>query len=154
MNQPAPLLTFPIRQAWRAWLESHHASATVAWLVYFKEHAGKPSIPYEDSVEEALRFGWIDGIIRRLDDERYARRFGPRISGSRWSALNKRRAEKMIREGIMAPAGMVKFRVSGKPQGITSRIKTPDPHPEFVKALRADAKAWKYFNDLAPFYQR
>ena len=154
VNQPAPLLTFPTRRAWRAWLERHHASARVAWLVYFKEHAGKPSIPYEDSVEEALCFGWIDGIIRRLDDERYARRFGPRIPGSRWSALNKRRAEKMRREGKMAPAGMAKFRVSGKPQGITSRTKTPDPHPEFVKALRAQAKAGKYFHGLAPSYQR
>ena len=121
MDQPAPLLTFAARRAWRAWLERHHASARVAWLVYFKQHTGgRPSIPYEDSVEEALCFGWIDGTIRRLDEERYARRFTPRLPGSRWSVSNRRRAFKMIQEGMMTPAGMAKFDVKGKAGGITS----------------------------------
>lgn len=154
MNQPTPLLTFPARRAWRAWLERHHASARVAWLVYFKQHTGRPSIPYEDSVEEGLCFGWIDGIIRNLDGERYARRFTPRLPGSRWSVSNRRRAYKMIQEGMMTPAGMAKFDVHGKAEGITSRTKTPAPHPEFVKALKSHPKAWENFKQLAPSYQR
>lgn len=154
MTNPAPLLTFTTRQAWRAWLTRHHASAKVAWLVYFKGHTGKTSIPYEDSVEEALCFGWIDGIIQKLDDKRYCRRFGPRLPGSRWSALNKKRALKMIKQGRMAPPGMAKFRISGKPQGITSRTKTPPPPPVFVKALQAHPKARENYDRLAPSYQR
>lgn len=154
MNQPAPLLTFAARRAWRAWLERHHASARVAWLVYFKQHTGRPSIPYEDSVEEALCFGWIDGIIRSLDEERYARRFTPRLPGSRWSASNRRRAYKMIQEERMTPAGMAKFDVHGKAEGITSRAKTPAPHPEFVKALKSHPKACENFKHLAPSHRR
>lgn len=154
MNQPAPLLTFAARRAWRAWLERHHASARVAWLVYFKQHTGRPSIPYEDSVEEALCFGWIDGTLQRLDDARYCRRFTPRLPGSRWSALNKRRAEKMIREERMTPAGMAKFRIAGKPQGITSRTKAPAPPRVFVKALKAHPRARENFERLAPSHQR
>jgi uncharacterized protein YdeI (YjbR/CyaY-like superfamily) len=154
MTSPAPLFTFLTRAAWRSWLTRHHASAQVAWLVYFKGQTGKPSIPYENSVEEALCFGWIDGIIQKLDDERYARRFGPRLPGSRWSVSNKRRAEKVIKEGRMTPAGMAKFRMAGKPQGITSRTKTPPPHSEFVKALQVHPKAKENFERLAPSYQR
>jgi uncharacterized protein YdeI (YjbR/CyaY-like superfamily) len=154
MNQPAPLLTFATRRAWRAWLERHHASARVAWLVYFKQHTGRPSIPYEDSVEEALCFGWIDGVIRSLDEERYARRFTPRLPGSRWSASNRRRAYKMIQEEMMTPAGLAKLDVKGKAGGITSRTKTPAPHPEFVKALKSHPKALENFKRLAPSHRR
>jgi len=154
MNQPAPLLTFAARRAWRAWLERHHASAQVAWLVYFKQHTGRPSIPYEDSVEEALCFGWIDGIIRSLDEESYTRRFTPRLPGSGWSASNRRRAYKMIQKGMMTPAGLAKFDVHGKAGGITSRTKTPALHPEFVKALKFHPKAWENFKQLAPSHRR
>jgi len=152
--RPAPLLTFAARRAWRAWLERHHASARVAWLVYFKQHTGRLSIPYEDSVEEALCFGWIDGTIRRLDEERYARRFTPRLPGSGWSALNRKRAYKMIQEGMMTPAGMAKFDVHGKAGGITSRTRTPAPHPDFVKALKPHPKAGENFERLAPSHRR
>lgn len=149
-----PLLTFSTRRAWRSWLARHHATAKEAWLVYFKQHTAKPTIPYEDSVEEALCFGWIDGIIRRLDDERYCRRFTPRLPGSRWSALNRRRAIKMIQEGKMAPAGLAKFDVKGKSEEITARTKTPTPHPQFLKALKSHPKACENFKQLAPSYRR
>ena len=93
------------RNDWRAWLEKNYATEKEVWLIYYKKHAGKPSIPYEDSVEEALCFGWIDGIIKRIDDERCARKFIPRRSRSRWSESNKKRAEKMISATCLFSAG-------------------------------------------------
>ena len=88
-----PELYVEDRKAWRAWLERHHAAATEIWLVYYKKGTGRPSIPYEDSVEEALCFGWIDSLIRKLDEERYARKFTPRTDTTKWSVSNKRRVE-------------------------------------------------------------
>ena len=79
---------------WREWLEKNYATKQEAWLIYYKKHTGKPIIPYDDAVEEAICFGWIDSIIKRIDDEKYARKFTPRTEDSRWSELNKKRAKK------------------------------------------------------------
>ena len=78
------------RARWRAWLEENHSSETEVWVVFYKKHTGEPSIAYDEAVEEALCFGWIDGVIQRIDDDRYGRRFTPRRDGSSWSAINKR----------------------------------------------------------------
>jgi uncharacterized protein YdeI (YjbR/CyaY-like superfamily) len=94
------------RTAWREWLEKNHSRKTGAWLVFFKKQTGKPSLPYEDAVEEALCFGWIDSLVKRVDDESYIQKFTPRKSASTWSASNKKRVQKMIRQGRMTPAGM------------------------------------------------
>ena len=80
------------RRAWRAWLESHHETAAEVWLVFHKRGAGKPTLSYGDAVEEAICFGWIDGVRRSLDGERYMHRFSPRRPDSRWSAANRDRA--------------------------------------------------------------
>jgi len=126
-------------------------------LVYSKKHSGKPSIPYEDSVEEAICFGWIDGIIKKIDDERYARKFLPRRSGSRWSESNKTRAERMIREGRMTAVGMAKvneakengewFKAHAIPKDLVI--------PAFIEeALAKNKKANENFNRLAESYRK
>jgi uncharacterized protein YdeI (YjbR/CyaY-like superfamily) len=75
------------RRQWRSWLAKHHGSESAVWLVFHKRHTGRPSVGYDDAVEEALCFGWVDSLIKRLDDARYARKFTPRKPGSQWSAL-------------------------------------------------------------------
>jgi uncharacterized protein YdeI (YjbR/CyaY-like superfamily) len=94
------------REEWRAWLQQHHAAETEVWLVYFKPGPGQPTITYEDSVEEALCFGWIDSIIQKIDEQKYARKFNRRRPDSTWSASNRQRARRMIAAGRMTPAGL------------------------------------------------
>jgi uncharacterized protein YdeI (YjbR/CyaY-like superfamily) len=94
------------RAAWRAWLEQHHADETEVWLIFYKKDSGQTSVGYEESVEEALCFGWIDGIRKSLDEQRYIQRFSPRIPGSAWSRSNRERAQRLAREGLMTPPGM------------------------------------------------
>ena len=94
------------REKWRQWLVENHTRGTEIWLVFFRKHTGVANVPYEDTVEEALCFGWIDSIVKRLDEERYARKYTPRKPGSRWSEINKTRAEKMDAAGLMTAAGL------------------------------------------------
>ena len=93
------------RAAWRAWLEAHHAMATVVWLLLHKKHVDESSVTYDEAVVEALCWGWIDGLTNRWDERSYAVRFTPRKPGSVWSESNIARVEKMIAEGRMTPAG-------------------------------------------------
>jgi len=109
------------RDDWRAWLRRNHDKEKQVWVIYYKKHTGKPSIPYDDSVEEALCFGWVDSIIRRIDDEKFARKFTPRKAKSRWSEANKKRARKMMKEGKMTDAGLGKIREAEK-SGEWSRL--------------------------------
>ena len=126
-------------------------------MIYYKAHTGKPSIPYDDSVEEALCFGWIDGIIRKLDDEKFGRKFMPRRKNSHWSELNKKRAERMISEGRMTKAGMALIR---KAKRSNEWSKAPSEKREleiplfFGEALAKNKKASNYFNALASTYKR
>src|SRR5882672_2504259 len=94
------------RDEWRAWLKKHHASETEVWLIYSKRNSGQPRIPYDHAVEEALCFGWIDSLVKRIDDEKFAQKFTPRRDCTKWSALNKRRVRKLIREGRMTEDGL------------------------------------------------
>lgn len=147
---------FPSRAAWRAWLVQNHARRDELWLVYYKKASGKASVDYAGSVEEALCFGWIDGIKKRIDDDRYAHRFTPRRPGSRWSPLNIERAEQLIARGKMMPAGAAAF---GQRKGYGERIPAARAGaeialaPEIEKALRANSRAWKNFRALAPSYR-
>src|SRR5512136_2082325 len=102
------LLPFISRDEWRAWLEENHATATEAWLVHNKKHTGKPGLALEEAVEEALCFGWIDGVLKPIDEEKYALRYSPRKKGSLWSETNKRRVRKLIKQGRMTEAGLAK----------------------------------------------
>jgi uncharacterized protein YdeI (YjbR/CyaY-like superfamily) len=160
MSNPLEMQMFYARDraAWRAWLEVNHASEPAGvWLVYYKPHAGKPSIDYEASVEEALCFGWIDGLIRRLDDERYARRFTPRKRDSYWAESNRQRVERLIEEGRMMPAGLELVeaaRASGRWSEDPRPEVDPAPAPEFRAALAANPRASAFFDSLTPAQQR
>src|SRR5947209_19674397 len=97
------------RDDWRAWLVKNHETEKEVWLVYYKKHTGQPRIPYDDAVEEALCFGWIDSIVKRIDGEKFAQKFTPRQDCTRWSALNRRRVRKLIQAGRMTEAGLTKI---------------------------------------------
>ena len=97
------------RRSWRRWLEKNHAIQRGIWLVFYKKATRKPSLEYEESVEEALCFGWVDSRTRRLDDERYMLMFTPRKPGSPWSRPNKERVERLVASGLMTPPGLAKI---------------------------------------------
>jgi uncharacterized protein YdeI (YjbR/CyaY-like superfamily) len=94
------------RAAWRAWLETHHAASPGIWLVFAKKHTGLPTLTYEDAVQEALCFGWIDSLVKSIDDRLHMQMFTPRKPKSAWSATNKARLTKLMKSGVMAPAGL------------------------------------------------
>jgi len=145
------------RDDWRAWLRRNHDKEKQVWVIYYKKHTGKPSIPYDDSVEEALCFGWVDSIIRRIDDEKFARKFTPRKAKSRWSEANKKRARKMMKEGKMTDAGLGKIREAEKSGewSRTSPVRRELVIPPYVKAaLARSKKALGNFNNLAKSYKR
>ncbi len=146
------------RAEWRAWLEKNHDSEAYVCLVFHKKHTGQPCIPYDDAVEEALCFGWIDGIIHRIDDQSYVRRFTPRRDGSNWSALNKKRAAKMIREGKMTEAGAAKLSFSDFDDDYAKTLERKAEDliiPEyFEQALTSNQQAHENFTKLAPSYRR
>jgi uncharacterized protein YdeI (YjbR/CyaY-like superfamily) len=146
-------LTVRSRAEWRRWLEENHATRDEVWVVYFKKHTGRRSIDYEASVEEALCFGWIDGILRRLDEERYARRFTPRRRGSDWSASNRARVERLIESGRMKEAGLKRVEAA-KRDGSWQAPNRPDVGSEVPEELREalarNAKARKFFESLPP----
>lgn len=147
----------PTREDWRNWLRENHDSGTEVWLHYFKKHTGKPSVSYRESVEEALCFGWIDGLKRRVDDERYAQRFTPRKARSKWSPLNISLAEKMIAEGKMTGAGLEAFRnrVAYDEAFLEQRERAELPLPTaFSEALDASPGAMKNFRAMAPGYRK
>ena len=150
-------LYFPDRDKWRDWLSEHHAASTGIWLIFYKKATSKPTIEYDAAVEEALCFGWIDSIIKRIDDEKYVRKFTPRKDKSDWSALNKKRVTKMIKAGRMTEAGLAKIEAAKK-NGCWNRDgKTPrslEMPSEFAKALALNKKARENFENLAPTYRR
>ncbi|MCK4265961.1 MAG: hypothetical protein KAX31_01690, partial [Thermoplasmata archaeon] len=100
---------FTCRAEWRAWLEEHHDSEPVLWLVFYKKGTGRPTLTYEEAVGEALCFGWIDSTIRSLDEESYVRQFTPRKKRSNWSELNLIRVRKLMEQGRMTDAGLKKL---------------------------------------------
>ena len=143
---------------WHAWLESNHALEQEVWVVYFKPASGQSGIDYETSVEEALCFGWIDSIIQKIDEEKYARKFNPRRADSFWSATNKRRMEKLISEGRMTPIGLAKYdpqapEGSSEIGGKIRRAELPIP-PGILQQLQCQPRAWENFQLLPPSLQR
>jgi uncharacterized protein YdeI (YjbR/CyaY-like superfamily) len=145
------------RGQWRDWLSKNHAAEAGIWLIFYKKETSKPSIEYEAAVEEALCFGWIDSIIKKIDAEKYARKFTPRSDKSRWSALNKKRVTKMIKEGRMTKVGLAKIETAKK-TGLWDRDNRSqisfDVPPEFTKALARNKKAKESFDKLATTYRK
>jgi len=145
------------RKEWRDWLKLHHDKSDGIWLVFFKKQTGKPSLEYDEAVEEALCFGWIDSIIKKIDDEKYLRKLTPRKDGSQWSELNKKRVAKLEKQGLMMEAGIAKVKVV-KSSGLWDtqdrpRLSLQIPG-EFRSALAKNRKAMIFFDQLAPSYKR
>jgi uncharacterized protein YdeI (YjbR/CyaY-like superfamily) len=145
----------PDRAAWRDWLAEHATTETEIWLVYYKKPTGKPSVSYMDSLEEALCFGWVDSLIHKIDDEKYARKFTPRKAGSKWSDVNQRLAAKLVREGRMTEAGLARIDFP-LPDVDKPRPRPPTPTlPNWLKTpLKASTRAWENFEKLPPSHQR
>jgi uncharacterized protein YdeI (YjbR/CyaY-like superfamily) len=145
------------RRDWRSWLAKHHASEKEIWLIYYKKHTDKPRIPYNDAVEEALCYGWIDSIVKKIDEERFAQRFTPRNHRSRWSEANKERVHRLIALGKMTPAGLAKAAVFLNSSGteskpaISSRLVFA---PDILGALKQDDKTWRNFSQFPESYKR
>jgi uncharacterized protein YdeI (YjbR/CyaY-like superfamily) len=144
------------RDAWRAWLQKNHARKDQVWLVYYKKATGKQSITYKESVEEAICFGWIDGLKKRIDDERYCHRFSPRKESSKWTPTNIEIAERMIALRKMRAAGRRAFerRKEYDAEFLEQRAEASRLSPEMEKALRANRKAWGTFESLTPGYRK
>jgi uncharacterized protein YdeI (YjbR/CyaY-like superfamily) len=143
------------REGWRAWLEKNHASEREVWVTFPKKHTGRKCMSYEESVEEALCYGWIDSIIKRINDETYARKFTPRTDTANWSELNKRRVEKCIREGRMTDIGLAKINYRKTEKQPSPRLPKTVSVPDFIEqALRRNKQAWENFIRLAPSYKR
>src|SRR5215469_4654239 len=149
------------RKKWRTWLATNHTSEREVWVVFQKKHTGVSCMSYEDSVEEALCFGWIDSVIKRLDENTFARKFTPRMDTTNWSELNKQRVAKCIQEGRMTEIGLAKVShpdpgiyKGGKPQASGLRPKTASLPAFMAKALQAHDKAWESFNAMPPSHQR
>src|SRR3954452_14858733 len=104
-----PELTFADRAAWRAWLEANHAASPGVWLVFYKKASGRPGVSYDEAVDECLCFGWIDSKVNRIDEHRYRQLITPRKPGGGWSKVNKAKIERLIGQGLMAPAGLAKI---------------------------------------------
>lgn len=145
------------RAEWRKWLSQNHEKNTGIWLVFYKKHTRKPSLEYDVAVEEALCFGWIDSIIKKIDDEKYVRKFTPRKPNSRWSELNKKRIAKLTKQGLMATPGIA-IVTSAKKSGIWNQSSRPaismEVTKEFAAALANNKKAKTFFETLAPTYKK
>jgi uncharacterized protein YdeI (YjbR/CyaY-like superfamily) len=146
------------RNEWRSWLKQNYKKEKEVWLVYYKQHTGKPRVAYNDAVEEALCFGWIDSNVQKIDEEKYAQKFTPRNSNSQWSKLNISRMKKLIAEGKMTKIGFEKI----DPKLLNDKKQLQDiPEKEELiipaklsDAFKVNKVAWENFNKLAPSYKR
>jgi len=146
----------PDRDAWRAWLEVRHATDTAVWLLIHKKHVDEPSVTYDEAVEEALCWGWIDGLTNRWDERSYAVRFTPRKPGSVWSESNIARVERMIAEGRMTPAGQ-SLVDEAKRRGTWDEAASGRPDvtpPDLEAALAAEPAAAARWRAWAPSHRR
>jgi uncharacterized protein YdeI (YjbR/CyaY-like superfamily) len=145
------------RDDWRDWLRRNHASESEVWLVFFKKSAPKSNLSYNDAVEEAVCFGWIDGVKRSLDEHRHMHRFSPRKPDSQWSRSNKERVRRMVDAGLMVEAGEKAVAQAKKSGAWDAPSEPPGPlpmPPEFDAKLRRNKKAQAFFDSLAPSYRR
>jgi uncharacterized protein YdeI (YjbR/CyaY-like superfamily) len=150
-------LFFATPREWRQWLAKHHATTDELWVGFYKRESGKPSITWPESVDEALCVGWIDGLRKRLDDERYVIRFTPRRTSSIWSAVNVRRVGELTRLGRMKPAGLGAFAARTKKKTAVysfEQRKAAKLPAAYVRRFKANPAAWRFYSEQAPWYQR
>ena len=147
------MLTLDLRSraAWRQWLAKHHASSPGIWLVRHKQHSGVASMPYEDVVCEALCFGWIDSLVKRLDEDRFAIKVTPRKPTSKWSGPNRKRWKQLKAAGRLARPGLA---AAPTESTYEPRPTIPELPAYIAKAFKAHPKAWQSFQALARGYRR
>ncbi len=149
-------LFFESPALFRAWLAEHHAGETELWVGFYKKGTGRPSLTWPESVDEALCFGWIDGIRKRLDDEAYVIRFTPRKPNSKWSAVNLANMKRLLEEDRVEKAGLEAWESRNRKesgysyeQHRAARLST-----DFQRRFEAETAAWDYFQRQAPWYRR
>lgn len=149
---------FPTPASFRAWLSAHHATETELWLGFHKKATGRPSLTWQESVREALCFGWIDGVRKSVDADSYRIRFTPRKPRSAWSAINLKLVEELTEAGLMTPAGRAVYEArdtSRADHGYSIAARTePDLSPAHAKRFRADRAAWEFFQAQPPSYRK
>jgi len=147
---------FSNHSEFHVWLEQNHQSESELWVGYYRKETGKPSMTWSDSVDQALCFGWIDGIRKKIDDERYCIRFTPRKPGSTWSRINIAKVEEMTRLGLMFPAGLEVFRLRKENKsGIYSfENEIRDLPDEYSRIFKKNSAAWKFYSAQPPSYRK
>jgi uncharacterized protein YdeI (YjbR/CyaY-like superfamily) len=141
----------------RAWLEEHHDTVDELLVGFYKKDSGRASITWAEAVDQALCFGWIDGVRRGIDDDSYTIRLTPRVPRSTWSAVNIRRAQELIEAGLMRPSGRAAFERRGDDRSAIysyEQRKAATLEPADEEALRANAAAWGFFQQQPPSYRR
>jgi uncharacterized protein YdeI (YjbR/CyaY-like superfamily) len=134
------------RKEWRRWLAKHHKTAREIWLIYYKKESDKPRIPYNDAVEEALCYGWIDSLVKPIDAKKYAQRYSPRRKTSKLSDMNRERVNRLIEAGRMTKAGLAAIAHAGK-----KAWKLP---ADIEGRLKKDPVAWRNFQRFPASYKR
>jgi len=140
----------------RKWLEANHATAAELWVGYYKRASGRLSMTWAESVDEALCFGWIDGLRKSIDEQSYKIRFTPRKPDSAWSAVNIRRVEKLEKEGRMRPAGLKAFeaRKENRPSIYSYEQRSPELPDPYAKRLQGNPAAWEFYQAQPPSYRK
>ena len=140
----------------RAWLEANHATAAELWVGYYRKGVARPSLTWPESVDQALCFGWIDGVRRRIDDESYTNRFTPRRRGSNWSLVNIRKVQELTEQGLMHPAGLAAFeaRDPDKSQEYSYENRPQGLDELYEAELRRHPAAWQYWETQPPHYRK
>ena len=134
------------RAEWRRWLRANHKTATEIWLIYYKKESGKLRIPYNDAVDEALCYGWIDNLLKPIDAKKYAQRYSPRRKTSRLSEMNRERVRRLVKSGRMTKHGLAAIEHTGK-----GSAKLP---ADILARLKADAAIWRNFQRFPASYKR
>lgn len=138
------------------WFDTHGATRTELWIGYYKKASGKGGLTYKPALDEALCAGWIDGVVKSIDDERYMQRYTPRTAKSIWSAVNIRRVGELTAEGRMKPSGLATFARRDPKRADLYSFENPPQElpPEFTRRFKANKKAWAFFEAQPPGYRR
>lgn len=147
---------FKSQAEWRKWLERNHDKAQEIWIGFYKVNSGKKGITYKEAVDEALCFGWIDGVRYSVDELSYKNRFTPRRPKSNWSDVNIKRVKELTELGLMQPSGLKAFTVDGQNNmgKYSFEAKSRELAPEYIKQFMKNKGAWEFYNSQAPWYRK
>jgi uncharacterized protein YdeI (YjbR/CyaY-like superfamily) len=156
MNKEPEVLFFESQSDFRKWLSKNHKLSNELYVGYYKVDSGRPGMTWSQSVDQALCFGWIDGVRKSIDKDRYYIRFSPRKPKSIWSNVNIKKAEELLESGLMKPSGIAAFNLREESKtGIYSyEVETAKFSSEFEQLFRANKKAWTFFISMAPSYRK